>query len=248
MSKKPSQGQKISFYPAFVSVVTATGYPMYKKSFEISDAVPLEKAQEILKNDGDAVIISPYVGLNAALNLQSQKNIKSQRLVRLAKGDTPDVLLAYGGIYVGETHAAVERFDGYGMQNIPATIKLPISNTQTLELSYSKVEFSCVVGKKVVKSDHVLYTNGMLHFDSNKESHALLKEVDAFNQTQRAVIVRKIPISHNRFIWGDDFPTDRSETIFTLALTDQPTLLLPPSPEGAERIGAYLRSSDVMSR
>jgi hypothetical protein len=249
MIKKLSQGQKISFYPAYVSVVTAIGYPMYEKRFAISGALTEKELGVLRTNNPERNLnISPYAGFNAALRVCDKGDPDAQRIVVLGENDSPDALWAYDAIYVGKLRDPVEIFDGYGMKNIPAQIQLPISDDYTLEFAYTNVEFSCVFGQEIVTDNHLLCTDHKLHFDSHEESPGLLQAVDKFNQAQGAVIVQKIPILHNGIIWGDDFPTDQSETMFTLAVTDQPTLLLPPSPEGAQRIGQYLVSSGVISR
>jgi hypothetical protein len=247
MGKKSSKSGSIPFYAASVTVSTATGYPMYEKSFAISGALTEKELGVLRTNNPERNLnISPYAGFNAALSVCDKGDPDGQRIIMLEKKDTSNALQAYGAIYVGKLRDPLGIFDGYGMKNIPAQIQLPISDDYTLEFAYTNVEFSCVFGQEIVTANHLLYTDNNLHFDSHEESPELLRAVNKFNQRHGGVIVQKIPILHNGIIWGDDFPTDQSETIFTLAVTDQNTLLLPPSQEGEQKIGEYLVSSGVI--
>jgi hypothetical protein len=138
-------------------------------------------------------------------------------------------------------------FNGYGMENIPVGITIPISDEIKLNFGYSIVGFRFGNTHDALLV-HSLCTDRTLHYHCDSKSSELIRAVDKFNQENFSNIIQMVPINYGKFIWGNDSPIDPPEKKFTLALTDQPTLLLPPSPEGAQRIGEYLVSSGVISR
>lgn len=214
MSKKPSQNEEISFYPAYVRVSYANNYASFHQAIQVSSAM--------------------LPAIRAQTNNQNGNKVA-------------DDFLEYSGF-----------FNGYGMEGIPVEIALPISGGMQLNLAYSIVKLDCRVGNDDLSFTHVVYTDHSLHYHNTRESDGLINAVGEFNSEFGSGIIQIVPINYGEFLRGNDSMTNPPggndsmtkppERKFTLAVTNQPTLLLPPSPEGAENIGAYLRSSDVMSR
>ena len=204
MSKKPSQNEEISFYPAFLSVSHANNYSSFHQAIQVSSAM--------------------LPAIRAQTNNQNGNKVAAD-------------FLEYSGF-----------FNGYGMEGIPVEIALPISGGMQLNLAYSIVTLDCRVGDDDLSFTHVVYTDHSLHYHNRRESDGLLNAVGEFNSEFGSGIIQIVPINYGEFFRGNDSMTKLLERKFTLALTDQSTLLLPPSPEGAKRIREYLCSSGIISR